>query len=381
MRRTVGFLSSVVFFDAMLFGALIPLVPRFADELGLSKLEAGLLVGAYGAGSLLFGIPAGMIAARIGFKRSIVIGMAVVAVSSVGFALAGNLGALMAARFVQGCGSVFTWTAALGWIAIAVPREKRGQALGTAFGIAVFGFVIGPLVGALGDAVSIRTTYLVVAAVAVAIGALTAFRSDPAAPRTAPGALGKALADRRFVGGLWLNTLPALFFGTLDVLAPLDLDAGGFGAAGIGLVFFVAGITEVGANPLIGRLSDRRGPFLPVQLGLGAAVLVSLALVFVSSPYALAALIAAASVAYGGFYTPGMALIADRADDLGLAQGTSFGITNTAWALGAMLGPWVGGALGHAAGDWLPYLCCGALCAATLTVMRRRRHVPQPLAA
>jgi len=57
VRRTIALTGSVVFLDAMLFGAVIPLLPHFADTYGLSKLEAGLLLGAYGAGALLGGIP------------------------------------------------------------------------------------------------------------------------------------------------------------------------------------------------------------------------------------------------------------------------------------------------------------------------------------
>ena len=64
-----------------------------------------------------------------------------------------------------------------------------------------------------------------------------------------------------------------------------------------------------------------------------------LALAFATEPLVVAALVVAASVTFGGFYTPGMALVADRADRAGLAQGIGFGVTNTAWAAGALVGP------------------------------------------
>ena len=50
MRRLLVLVSVVVFVDAMLFGALAPLVPGYADEFGLSKTGAGLLVASFGAG-------------------------------------------------------------------------------------------------------------------------------------------------------------------------------------------------------------------------------------------------------------------------------------------------------------------------------------------
>ena len=63
-----------------------------------------------------------------------------------------------------------------------------------------------------------------------------------------------------------------------------------------------------------------------------------------------------------------MALVSDRAEAVGLAQGLGFGIMNTAWALGNMTGPVAGGALAEAAGDALPYLLAAGLCLLTLAV-------------
>ena len=81
-------------------------------------------------------------------------------------------------------------------------------------------------------------------------------------------------------------------------------------------------------------------------------------------------LVALAAISFGGFYTPGMALVSDRAEAVGLAQGLGFGIMNTAWALGNMTGPVAGGALAEAAGDAVPYL----LAARPLPADARRRR-------
>jgi MFS family permease len=106
-------------------------------------------------------------------------------------------------------------------------------------------------------------------------------------------------------------------------------------------------------------------------VGLATSIGVSIAIAFAVEPLVVAALVVAASITYGGFYTPGMALVADRAQRAGLPQGIGFGLTNTAWALGAVTGPAVGGALAEAFGDAVPYLACGALCALTLVAAVR----------
>jgi MFS family permease len=371
VRRIVILTGSIVFLDAMLFGAIIPLLPHFADTYDLSKLEAGALLGAYGAGAFLGGIPGGFLVGRIGPKRGVLVGLAVLSLSSFGFALASAPLALGVARFVQGLSSATTWAGALAWVAVTVPRERRGQALGTVFGLAVLGFVVGPMFGGVADLVGIRGSFVAIALVAVAL-VLALVPVEPAVPETpSPGAVARALRDPAFVGGLWLNTLPALFFGVLDVLVPLRFDREGHGALAIAAVFVVAGLVEVAVNPLVGRISDRRGRLLPVRVALAASIAVAGAIAFATEPLVIAALAVAAAVSFGGFYTPGMALVADRAEHALLPQGIGFGVTNTAWAAGAVTGPAVGGALAQAFGDPVPYLGCAALCALTLAAASR----------
>ena len=190
----------------------------------------------------------------------------------------------------------------------------------------------------------------------------------------------RAFADPAFVAGLWLNALPALFFGVLDVLAPLALDAGGYGAIAIGAVFLVAGLIETALNPLLGRLSDRRGRLLPIRWALCASIVVGILLAVADTPAAIAVLAIAGALSFGGFYTPGIALVSDRAEMVALAQGLAFGIMNTAWAAGALVGPTVGGGLADLLGDAAPYLLCSFLCAITLVTISVRVRSRPPAA-
>ena len=371
MRRVLAVTGTIVFLDTMLFGAIIPLLPAFADAYDLTKLEAGALLGAYGAGALVGGVPGGLLVGRFGAKRGLLLGLSVLALSSLAFALGGGPLALGLARFAQGISSATTWAAALAWVALATPRERRGQALGKVFGVAVLGFVVGPMFGGVADLGGIRGSFAGVALIAALLAlVLTPLKPMPPEERR-PGAIVRALRDRSFVGGLWLNTLPALFFGVLDVLVPLLLDHAGYGAIAIAAVFVAAGLVEVVVNPFVGRVSDRRGRLLPVRVSLAASIVVACTIAFATQPLVVAALVVAASVSFGGFYTPGMSLVADRADRAGLPQGIGFGVTNSAWAVGALTGPAVGGALAQAFGDAVPYLICAGLCALTLVAASR----------
>ncbi len=375
MRRLLVLVSTVVFVDAMLFGALVPLVPGYADEFGLSKTGAGLLVASFGAGALLGGIPGGLAAARRGPKVAVVVGLALLAASSFAFALADGPWALGLARFVQGASSTTTWAGALAWLTVATPRERRGELIGIAFGAAVFGAILGPMFGAVADAVSVRVFFAAVGGVATLLAAWAASRPTAPPEAQAPGAVSRALRDRSFLGGLWLNTLPAWLFGTLVVLVPLQLDDGGFTPLAIGAVFLVAGLVETVVNPWLGRFSDRRGRMLPIRVALGASIVVAIAFAGLRGPYAVSALAILAAISFGAFYTPGMALVSDRAEIAGLSQALGFGIMNTAWAFGNMSGPALAGTVADAAGDAVPYLLAAALCLVTLLVTGTSRSL------
>jgi MFS family permease len=366
VRRLLALVSSIVFVDAMLFTALTPLVPGYVDEFDLSKTGAGLLVGSFGAGSILGGIPGGIAAARWGPKRAVVGGLLLLGVASFAFAAADTALALGAARFVQGVASTATWAGALGWVAAASPAGKRGEVIGTAFGAAVFGSVLGPVFGALADIVGIRASFAAVGVVALGFAAVAgSYPASSPEPMRKEG-VARALRDPRFVGGLWLNTLPAILFGMLAVLAPLALDEAGWGVLAIAAAYFAAGLVEAVINPFLGRATDRVGRLLPIRAALAASLVVAALLAAASAPFAIAMLVTLAAISYGSLYTPAMALASHRADVAGLAQGVAFGIVNTAWAVGQLTGPAVGGALADSLGDPAPYLLGAVLCAITL---------------
>ncbi|HZJ28942.1 MAG TPA: MFS transporter, partial [Solirubrobacterales bacterium] len=66
MRRLITVACAVIFVDVAFFEAITPLLADYRNQLGLGEGEAGLLVGSYAVGSVLFSLPAGFAASRLG---------------------------------------------------------------------------------------------------------------------------------------------------------------------------------------------------------------------------------------------------------------------------------------------------------------------------
>src|ERR671924_1198662 len=274
MRRLFLLVAAVVLVDTMFFAAVAPLLPHYADEFGLSKTGAGILAAAYPAGTFAGALPSGWLAARWGVKPTLLLGLTLLGFTSLVFAFAHTIVLLDAARFVQGVGGACMWAAGMAWLVSATPPDRRGELIGSALAAAIVGVLLGPV---LGGAASVLSPEAVFSAVAVVAAALATWASTM--PGVAPEegstlrVLGQAFRRGAVLAGFWLFTLPAVFAGVIEVLAPLRLDELGARGAAIGGGFLVAAGVEAALSPVAGRGSGPPGGAGPVPGGpVGAGV-------------------------------------------------------------------------------------------------------------
>jgi MFS family permease len=374
VRPILLLVGAIVLVDTLFFAALTPLLPHYAHELGLGKAGAGLLAAAYPLGALVGSLPSGVVAARLGVKPTVLIGLSVVALTTALFGIAQTAWQLDLARFCQGLASAFSWTGALAWLVAASPAGRRGALIGQAFAAAVVGALLGPVLGGIASLAGTGWTFGAVAAASLALAGWAA--ATPAVRPEAPQplrALFDAFGDRRVLLSVWFVVLPALLFGTLGVLGPLRLSQLGFGAVGIGAVWLVTGGLEAVNNVAVGRAADRYGPFVPIRVALVGTVLTTLLLPWPENPYVLAVLIGLAGIAFGTFYTPGMTLLTHAAEERALDYGYAFALVNLAWAPGQSGGSAVGGAIAQATSDAVPYLALSGVALLTLAGLWRSR--------
>jgi MFS family permease len=367
MRRLFWLVAAVVLVDTMFFAAVAPLLPHYSDELDLSKTGAGVLTAAYPAGTFIGALPSGWLATRWGVKPTLLLGLSMLGLASLGFAFAHTIVLLDTARFIQGVGGACMWAAGMAWLVSATPAERRGELIGAALSAAIIGVLLGPV---LGGAATLLSPQAVFSAVTVVAGGLAvwAWTMPGVEPEPSPGVgvMLRTLTRPAVLLGFWIFTLPALFSGVIEVLVPLRLDDLDVSGAAIGAVFLVAAAVEAVVSPIAGRFSDRAGRMAPIRLGLLGAMIMAIALPLPDTAVLVGAAVALSFVALATFWAPGMAMLSDAAEAHGLDQALAFAISNLAWALGHVFGAGVGGAVADATTDSVPYASLALLCGLTL---------------
>jgi MFS family permease len=376
-RRLFILVSSLVLVETMFYSVLAPLLPHYARQLHMSKTGAGLLTASYPIGALVSAIPAGLTVARIGARRSAIAGMFLLVLTCVAFGFADSPAALDSARIVQGVAASLIWTGGLAWLVAEHPVDRRGELVGAVLGIAIAGTMLGPVVGSIASLTTTKVTFSVLAGVILALG-LAALRShEPAVGEGQRlGEIARAIGnDRRMLAGIWFTTLSSALFGVLSVLGPLRLSALGASTIGIGATFLISACVEGIASPVIGRASDRRGPWPVIRLTLAASSLTALFLPIPQTLWLFVPAVLLAALSFGGAWVPASAMLSAGADERGLDQGIAFALWNMAWAAGQTAGSALGARVAQATSDAVPYLALSALSLATLAAVVLSRRV------
>jgi DHA1 family multidrug resistance protein-like MFS transporter len=150
-------------------GAVIPSIPLYGKEIGLSSATNGVVISAP-AVALLLGAKWGGNFADVARKPAMIIGMAMIAVSDVGTALADGLVTLIFARLGLGLGRCISEAGERGMLADLAWRAPalRGRALAAQQAVVALGIAIGaPLGGLVVEQYGIRASFLCVSAAAI----------------------------------------------------------------------------------------------------------------------------------------------------------------------------------------------------------------------
>ncbi len=227
---------------------------------------------------------------------------------------------LDALRFVQGMACGFIWGGGLAWVISVAPRERRGEIIGTVFAGAIFGTLLGPVLGTLAVAGGTELVFSLVATASVALAVWSARFPDPPAVEATTGTPLKALVtNRRMMLGAWLILLEACTVGATGTLLPLRLSRFGASGVAIGVVFLLTALISTFLATPFGRVVDRRGSGVLLTFGLTTTAVL---LAILPIPQSVVVLAIVCVIALGGPLTayaiPAMTIITDAAERAGI---------------------------------------------------------------
>jgi EmrB/QacA subfamily drug resistance transporter len=199
-------------------------LPTIRRDLGASIQDLEWTVNAYTLSFAVLLLTGAALGDRFGRRRMLAIGLGIFTTASAAAALAPSVGALVAARAVQGLGGAIVMPLTLTVLSGAVPAERRGMALGLWSGVSGLAVAIGPLIGgAVVDGISWQWIFwLNVPIGAVAVPLTLRHLEESRGPAARLDLTGLGLASTGLFGVVWAMVRGnSEGWGSLSILVPL----------------------------------------------------------------------------------------------------------------------------------------------------------------
>ena len=366
LPRETFVLALVAFCVALGFGIVVPAVPLFALHFGVSTTAAGAVVSAFALMRLVSGLGGGRFVDRVGERVALLVGLGIVAVSSLLAGLSVSYPQLLVLRGIGGIGSAVFTIASTTLLLRVASAAQRGQTQSVYRGGFLLGGIIGPAFGGAVIGFSLRAPFFLYAVtLALAMGVAFAMlprRAVPEKPAQVTLGVGEddgvaeavvpevrttlptALASPAYRAALAGNF--AVGFSVLGVrstVVPLLVVRGLHLAPGwVGVAFVVAALVQAALLLPAGRAVDELGR-RPMLLAGGAITALSLGgLALVTGPVTLLLAMTVFAIGAAVLGVAPAAIVGDVVEGKG---GTAVAVWQMASDLGSVIGPLAAGLL------------------------------------
>jgi len=359
-------------------GLVDPILPIIADGLHADNSQVELLFTSYFAVIGVSNLVAGFFATRIGPKRTLLFGLALVVVCSAAAGASSTVAAVVGFRAGWGLGIALFVSTSMSLI-IATIRGGIGRAIILFESSLGVGIASGPLLGGLLGGVSWRGPFFGVAVLMTIafVAILTQVRPTPAPPRERRISLAdplKALSHKGLLAGSVVALIYNFGFFTLLAYTPLPLQ---LGVHQLGIVFFVWGVlVALGAIFCAPRLAARFSPVLvlAVVMALMTIDLLVIALGIDSKPVMIVAIVASGIViGTGNALLSGILLRISHTNAAVAASATNF-----VRFVGGALAPFLAGKLSESVSVGAPlYVAAAVAVVGVLAILATRRLIDE----
>lgn len=353
------------FFTGLAISQILPFLPLYVEQLGVSSHEAlsmwsGLTFSVTFLVSAIVSPMWGSLADRKGRKLMLLRASFGMAVAILLQAFATNVWQLFLLRAVMGLTSGYIPNA-MALVASQVPRERSGWAISTLSTGQISGVIVGPLLGGfMADHLGLRPVFFATAGLLMVsfLVTLLLIKEGPRpkiskADRLSGKEVFATLPYPWLVFSLFLTTLVIqLCNGSIGPILALfikQLSPDSTNIAFIsGFIAALPGISALFAAPRLGKLGDRIGTERILMATLACAVVLFLAMSFVTSPFQLGILRFLLGFADGAMLPAVQTLLLKYCSDQ--VTGRIFGYNQSFMYLGNVAGPLMGAGVSAMAG-------------------------------
>lgn len=347
-KKSLPILFIVMFLVMVGFGIIIPVLPFYAENIGASPTELGLLMAVYSIMQLLFAPMWGRLSDRIGRKPVIMIGILGLSISFFLMALSEQLWMLFLARILGGFLSSANMPTVMAYVADITTEEDRGKGMGIIGAATGLGFIFGPAIGGIFSEIALSLPFFIAAAsslftfllvIFVLKESLTIENRKMTSKRKGPWKEAiKSPVSTLFYLQLFVSISLAGLEATFAYFAAqkADLDA-----VKLGYIFMIMGLAQAFVQGgLIGKMTKKFGEGFVIQLGIIISG-IGFGLILLSNSFWTAALYLTIFGIGNGLIRPGVSSLLTKKSNTG--HGSTTGMLSSFDSLGRIIGPPLGG--------------------------------------
>jgi len=343
--HTLAVLALVSFVMLLGVGIVVPMLPTYAQGLGATATQIGLIFAGFSLSRTLLTPLIGALADRSELKRLMLVGLAGYAVLSLSYAAAHTPTELIVIRILHGIASAFVIPLAMSYAAAIAGEGQEGVYMGSLNMALFFGMGAGPLIGGLlTDGLGPVSAFYALAALSSLSLGVAVVWLPPLKRGRPPGGentLKEILKNRELLGLLLFRMISALGSGNLMAFIPILAHRSGLSSTAVG-VLITANIFVTGSlQRPFGRLVTPANTIRMILFGSGLSI-IALASLPLASGFAVFLALGCLMGLGGAVSMPAASvLVLEHGRTLGMSA--TMGIFDASMGLGMIAGPLISG--------------------------------------
>ncbi|MED4781460.1 MFS transporter [Brevibacillus choshinensis] len=385
-KKHLALLFLIAFLTMLGFGIIIPILPYFAEKLGASSFQIGVLFASYNIMQLIFAPVWGAVSDRIGRKPLVAFGLFGFSITFILFGLAESYTAMLAYRIIGGIVSAAAMPTVTAMVADLFPPQERAKGMGIIGAGIGLSFVFGPVIGGLLSGYGFAVPFFASGTVALLTFFVILFALPESLPKekrtghaskSAGNPLVSLFGSLSLLYGI-LFIVSFAFSGLETTFALYINDLYGFTSKDLGYMFLVMGIIAAFVQGgLIGKMVKKMGEAAVLTLGMLLYGIGFFAIPLSGNFWVLALILSLFGAGQGMIRATATAMITHRTTQ---GQGVTTGAISSMDSLGRILGPLAGGAVYQFTHSG-PFLLGGVLMVLILLWFRTSyKRLPEPSA-